>query len=118
MQASAAARQPVEDGNLIHVIYYVYVNTFLSGAKLQCCCSPVVVPFVAWLVMSQLSGFEGFFGSEEEAAAFVRTFEETTNTHYVIVKQRKSGASLLISEPCCMSLKQSLNLVTGVPRGG
>jgi len=36
-------------------------------------------------------GFEGLFSSKEEAAVFVRQFEEKTNTHYVIVKQRKSG---------------------------
>lgn len=48
------------------------------------------------------SGFEGFFGSEEEASSFIRHFEETTNTHYVIVKHRKS--SKWQWHRCCCSL--------------
>lgn len=48
--------------------------------------------------MSAISGFEGFFGSEEEAAAFIRRYEESTNTHYVIVKCRKAGTLLQVTQ--------------------
>ena len=35
--------------------------------------------------------FEGFFASVEEAGAFIRSYEDRTSTHYVVVKHRKSS---------------------------